>query len=134
MATATMIFRRCILNPPEWKGDDQHMGARLYFDLEVEGTQYGNLHADLVQRIGLGADQEFLEVTDPSGYSGPWNLPVFQGLAVFYYRHVIGADGLVLGTKPSDMRFVGYVLEQEMCVQFEVSEPTPTKQWDPRSS
>jgi len=121
MALATVTFRRCIMNSPECEGDDRHMGSRIFFDLDVDGTPHPNLYSDITQPIGLGAETEFLEVTQPQGYVGPINFPVFQGLVEFYYRHVVGAQGLMVGFKPSDMRFVGYVLEQEMRVQFEVA-------------
>lgn len=121
MAMATVTFRRCIVNSPEYGGDAQHLGSRIYFDLDIDGHEHPNLYADVKQAIGVAADEEFLEVTEPQGYTGPLNLPVFEGLVEFYYRHVIGAQGLLFGTKPSEMRFIGHVLEQEMRVQFEVS-------------
>ena len=121
MATATLTFRRCVMNSPEYGGDEKHLGSRVYFDLDVEGHKHPNLHADIRQPIGVGSEAEFLDVTEPYGYAGPLNLPVFQGLVEFYYRHVIGAQGLTFGARSTDMRFVGYVLEHEMQVQFEVS-------------
>lgn len=121
MATATLTFRRCVMNAPDVGADDLHVGARVYFDLDVEGRQHPNLFADVREPIGLASREEFLEVTAPRNYSGPLNVPVFQGLVEFYYRHVIGAGGLIPGTKASGMKFVGYVLEQEMQVQFEVN-------------
>ena len=84
----------------------------MYFDLDIEGRRHPNLSADVRQPLGPGAEEDFLQVTEPHGYTGPINLPVFQGLVEFYYRHVIGAQGLMLGMGTTDMRFVGYVLEQ----------------------
>ena len=121
MAAATLTFRRCIVNSPEYGGDEKHLGSRVYFDLDVEGQEHPNLYADIRQPIGFGSEAEFVEVTEPYGYAGPLNVPVFQGLVEFYYRHVIGAQGMMFGTQATDMRFVGYVLEKEMRVQFEVS-------------
>ncbi len=120
MATATLTFRRCIMNSTEYGGDDKHLGSRVYFDLDVEGHAHPNLYTDVRQPIGLDSETEFLEVTQPHGYAGPFNFLVFQGLVEFYYRHVIGAQALTFGTKVSDMRFVGHVLEHEMRVEFEV--------------
>ncbi len=121
MATATLTFRRCVMNSPETEADDHHVGARVYFDLDVEGRQHANLFADVREPIGVASHEEFLEVSTPHNYSGPLNVPVFQGLVEFYYRHVIGAGGLIFGAKSTDMKYVGYVLEQEMQVQFEVT-------------
>ena len=120
MTTATLTFHRCVMNPPEAGTDDDHVGARVYFDLLVGGRQHANLFADVREPIGSASQEEFLQVSTPHNYTGPLNVPVFQGLVEFYYRHVIGAGGLIFGTKPADMKFVGYVLEQEMQVQFEV--------------
>ncbi len=121
MATATLTFRRCVMNSPEAGADDRHVGARVYFDLDVEGRQHADLFADVREPIGIESREAFLEVTTPYNYSGPLNIPVFQGLVEFYYRQVIGAGGLLFGAKSADMKFIGYVLEQEMQVQFEVS-------------
>ena len=121
MATATLTFRRCVMNSPEAGTDDRHLGTRVYFDLDIEGRQHPNLFADVREPIGLASHEEFLEVTTPHNYSGPLNVPVFQGLVEFYYRQVIGAGGWLFGVKSADTKFVGYVLEQEMQVQFEVS-------------
>lgn len=120
MPTATVTFRRCVMNSPESPGNAQYLGSRVYFDLDIEGQRHPNLSADVRQPLGPGAEEDFLQVTEPHGYTGPINLPVFQGLVEFYYRHVIGAQGLMLGMGTTDMRFVGYVLEQEMHVQFEI--------------
>ena len=120
MATATLTFRRCVMNAPESGGDERHVGSRVYFDLDVEGQQHADLYADVKQPIGWEAQDEFLEVTAPRGYGGPMNVHVFQGLVEFYYRHVVGAQGLMFGSKVQPMQFVGYVLEQEMQVQLEL--------------
>ena len=108
------------MNSPECASDDGNVGARIYFDLDVEGQRHSNLCADIRQPTGSDVEQEFLVVPRPYGYSGPFNFPVFQGLVEFYYRHVVGAQGILIGGKATAMRFVGYVLEQEMRVQFEV--------------
>ncbi len=120
MAIATVTFRRCIINLPEYGSDDRHTGSRVFFDLDIDGQPHPNLSADIRQRAGGRAETEFLEVTMPQGYAGPFNFHVFRGCVEFYYRHVVGAGGLMFGGKSTAMRFVGYVLEQEMRVQFEV--------------
>ena len=122
MPNATVTFRRCVVNAPELGCDEQHVGSRIYFDLDVEGKQFFDLYTDIRQTIGWAAEGESLEVTPPIGYSGPLNFPIFEGLVGFYFRHVIGAQGFMFGSKATTMRFVGYVLEQEMKVQCEIDE------------
>lgn len=122
MAIATVTFRKCILNSQEFERDDNWMGSRVFFDLEINSERYPNLYTDVKQHVGVGAEHEFLEVTKPQGYVGPFNFPVFRGSVEFYYRHVVGAHGSMFGMPGIKMRPIGYVLEQEMRVQFEVLE------------
>lgn len=120
MATAIVTFKKCIINLPDYKNDHQRTGSRVFFDLDIDGQRHPNLYVDVTQPVGSGAQTEFLEVTTPQGYAGPLNVHVFRGCVEFYYRHVVGAGGLMFGGMSTAMRFVGYVLEQEMRVQFEV--------------
>ncbi len=121
MAIATLTFRKCIINLPEYAKDDHCTGSRVFFDLDIDGQQHQNLYVDVKQLVGKGEEPQFLEVTAPQGYAGPLNVQVFRGCVEFYYRHVVGAGGLMFGGKGTAMRFVGYVLEQEMRVQFEIA-------------
>ena len=120
MPIATITFRKCIINVPEYAKDDRCTGSRVFFDLDIDGQQHQNLHVDVKQPFGRVEQTEFLEITTPQGYAGPLNVHVFRGCVEFYYRHVVGAGGLTVGGKATAMRFVGYVLEQEMRVQFEI--------------
>ncbi len=120
MPIATVAFRRCIFNSPEYGSDDDHVGSRVFFDLDLEGEGYANLHVDVRQLVREGAENEPLLVTRPQGYEGPFNFPVFQGLVEFYYRHAVGAKWGMFGMRGLRMRLEGWAVEQEMLVQFEV--------------
>ena len=112
MAIATVTFRRCLVNTPEAGSDEGHVGSRVFFDLNVEGREFVDVHVDV--RAAREGDAP-LCVTTPQGYDGPLNLQVFQGLVEFYYRQVAGGSLDGLGLLLQD-----WVIEQEMVVQFEV--------------
>lgn len=122
MPVATVTFRKCILNSQEAGSDDCHLGSRVYFDLDIDGTPYPSLFTDVRQLVGSDSENEFLDVSMPRGYAGPFNFQVFRGSVEFYYRHVIGVHASMFGMRGIRTGFIGYVLEQEMRVQFEVLE------------
>ena len=121
MSIAVVKFRKCLVNQVEYGSDERHVGSRVVFDLEIGGRRYVNLHTDIRQRIG--PDAVPLEIGAPAGgYTGPFNLAVFHGCLEFYYRHVVGAHGLLSGGDASNLLLKGYPLELEMAVQFEIAE------------
>ena len=120
MLIATVAFRRCIFNSPEFGSDDDHVGSRVFFDLSVGEEAYANLYVDLRQLVREGAEQDPLLITHPANYSGPFNFPVFQGLVEFYYRHAVGGKWGMFGMRGIGMRLENWTVEQEMLAQFEV--------------
>jgi len=120
MLIATVAFRRCIFNSPEFGSDEDHVGSRVFFDLSVADEGYANLCVDIRQLVRAGAEREPLLVTHPSNYSGPFNFQVFQGLVEFYYRHAVGGKWGMFGMREISMRLENWTVEQEMLVQFEV--------------
>jgi len=129
MLIATVAFRRCIFNSPEFGSDEDHVGSRVFFDLSVAEETYANLHVDLRQLVRDGAEQEPLLITYPANYSGPFNFPVFQGLVEFYYRHAVGDKWRMLGMPWLGMRLENWAVEQEMLVQFEVYDDREEMTW-----
>ena len=122
MLVATVAFRRCIINSPDCGGDDEHVGSRIFFDLSIGEEAYANLSVDVRQLVREGTEQYSLLVTHPENYPGPLNFPVFQGLVEFYYRHAVGGKWGMFGMSGVGMRLENWVVEQEMLVQFEVSD------------
>ena len=120
MSTATVAFRRCIINSPEYGSDEDHVGSRIFFDLAVDDEGFANVYVDVRQLLDEGAESQPLFVSPPQGYDGPFNVQVFQGLVGFYYRHAVGAKWSMLGMKGINMRLEGWMVEQEMLVEFEV--------------
>ena len=97
MAVATVVFRKCILNPREFGSDESHVGCRVIFDLELSGVRYPGLSVDLKQPVGQTVSAAHVDALWPDGYQGPFNFPVFQELLRFYYLNVVGAPALLLG-------------------------------------
>ena len=116
MAVATVVFRKCILNPGDFGSDDQDVGCRVVFDLEFSGEHHRDLSVDVKQVVGRGVGEAQVDVSWPRGYHGPFNFLVFQELLRFYYLNVVGAPSLLMGGR----FFQDYTLTPEMRVQFEV--------------
>ncbi|MCZ6801362.1 MAG: hypothetical protein O7F12_12830 [Nitrospirae bacterium] len=120
MPTATVAFRRCIINSPEYGSDEDHVGSRIFFDLAMDDVGFANVYVDVRQFLDEAAEDQPLLVSPPQGYDGPLNSLVFQGVIEFYYRHAVGAKWSMLGMKGVSMRLEGWMVEQEMLVEFEV--------------
>ncbi|MGH7255305.1 MAG: hypothetical protein ACREI3_05955 [Nitrospirales bacterium] len=122
MSIATVTFRKCLFKSKEYDTDHSYVGARISFDLEEDGRPYPHLYADIRHRVGQGAGPGPLEVEKLFGYDGPLNGPVFQGLVEFYYKEVVGMQGLLAGPIGLRLLVQGQELERDMRVQFEVPE------------
>ncbi len=120
MPTATVIFRKCILNAPEAGGDPHHVGSRVFFDVEIDGKGLGLLSADITHPVGPQAEAGPLVVTPVQGYDLLFGSPMFQWGLEFYYRQVVGASGLIGGMIGVSTFLKDYVLEPEMRIQFEM--------------
>ena len=120
MPTATVAFRRCIINSPDYGSDEDHVGSRIFFDLAMDDVGFANVYVDVRQCLDEAAEDQPLLVSPLQGYDGPFNALVFQGLVQFYYRHAVGVKWSMLGMKGISMRLEGWMVEQEMLVEFEV--------------
>jgi len=116
MPVATVTFRKCIINAPAYGTDSHHIGSRVIFDLDIDGEAYPDLSVDVRQPADTEGNGESLEVTWPEGYTGPFNFHMFQELVRFYFRHIVGAQALLFGTK----LFQGYTVTSQMHAQFEI--------------
>lgn len=122
MPVATITFRRCLVNASACESDEDHVGSRVFFDLNIEGQAFGNVYVDVRQVIREGAEHEPLVVTPPQGYDGPFNFRVFQGLVAFYYRQAVGGTWGMGGMQGLGRRLKDWAIEQEMRVEFEVDD------------
>ncbi len=122
MAVATITFRRCFVNAPEYGSEEGPVGSRVFFDLNVEGREFVNVYADVKQAAREGTEHEPLIVVPPQGYDGPLNVQVFQSLVEFYYRHAVGGTWGMADVQGLGMRLKDWVIEQDVRVQFEVDD------------
>ena len=120
MPTATLAFRRCIVNCSQFGSDEEHVGTRIFFDFLIEDAAYANVYVDVRQLVRDEMENESLLVSRPEGYDGPLNFQVFQSLVEFYYRQAVGAKWGMFGNTGLRMRLEDWVIEYEMLVQFEV--------------
>ena len=93
MATAKVTFRKCLQDSQDYGSDDEHMVSRVFFDLTINGEEYGDCYADIKQTVGSSFETGVLEVSRPQGYSGPFNFAEFRKAAEAYYRSLVGARG-----------------------------------------
>lgn len=122
MAVATITFRRCFVNDREHGSEEDHVGSRVFFDLNIDGREFVNVYVDVKQVAREGTEYEPLIVTHPQGYDGPFNVQVFQSLVEFYYRQAVGGTWGMTDVQGLDMRLKDWVIEQDVCVQFEVDD------------
>jgi hypothetical protein len=71
MATARIIFNRCIQDSQEYGSDNEHMISRVFFTLEIRDRRI-DLHADIKQAVGSSYETGPVEVGMPEGYRGPF--------------------------------------------------------------
>ena len=120
MLVATVAFRRCVVNSPDYGSNEEHVGSRIFFDLHIDETTLVNICVDVRQLARDGTENEPLLVSRPDGYDGPLNFSVFQRLVEFYYRQVVGVQWSMFANSNIRMCLEEWVLEHEMQVQFEV--------------
>ena len=85
-------FHRLIQDSQELGSDNEFMVSRLFFSLEVAGSVYKDLYANLKQTVGSDYTEENIEVGPPVGYSGPFNHEAFAEAARQYYLGCVGPN------------------------------------------
>jgi hypothetical protein len=87
---ATVRFSHLILDSLEFGSNDKHMVSRVFFALDVDGTTFQGLHANIKQTIDSAFAGGPLTVFKPAGYHGPFNHAAFSAAAENRYRGCIG--------------------------------------------
>lgn len=93
MATAKVVFQRLVQDSQEYGSTDEHMVSRVFFSMEVDGSSFSDLYADVKQPVGSSFESSPLEVSKPVGYKGPFDHTAFSNVVEKYYRGLIGAAG-----------------------------------------
>src|SRR5919108_831874 len=102
--TARIHFEQLLQDSQSLRSGDDHMVSRVRFSLEIKGRKFPGLHVDLKQSVGATEDDP-IEVGQPHGYKGPMNYDGFRKCIEDYFRHCIGASGMIrLSKRDSNLR------------------------------
>ena len=122
MGTATVAFRKCVFNIQVIQREQGYLTSRVYFDLDIDGQGYANVYVDVRGLAPLSAKDQPLEISEMYGYNGPFNFEVFCGSVEFYLSQVLGGKVSLLSSESSFLPLADWTIEQEMLVQFEVTD------------
>ena len=126
MPRARVTFHKLIQDSQDYGSDDEHMVSRVFFSLEVEGKRYNDLYVHIKQPVGSNFEKAPLEVSQPYGYSGPFNHQAFQKAVEAYYRSLVGASGSGIRMQGGgDIRMRNNTFIRETQVEFDISEESP---------
>jgi len=121
MTIAKLYLQRLIQDSQDYGSNDEHMVSRVFFDLEIEGARHSNLHADIKQPVGSSFESAGLEVSNPSGYKGPFNYEAFRTIVEQYYRSLIGSGGSGIHISGcSNVRMRNNTFIQPAVAEFEI--------------
>ena len=93
MAHAKVILSSLVQDSQDYGSDDENMVSRAFLDLQVDGTVYEKLYAQIKQPVGGDFETMPLEVSWPVGYKGPLNYEAFRAGIEAYYRSLVGSTG-----------------------------------------
>ena len=120
MATATVAFRKCVINSPSSDSEEGYLASRVYFDLDIDKEGHANAYVDVRQSLSPGLEDQPLEISEIHGYDGPFNFEVFRGSVEFYFRQATGGKMSLFSTGGKFLPLTDWTIEQELLVQFEV--------------
>jgi len=121
MAIAKLFLNKLIQDSQDYGSNDEHMVSRVFFDLEIEGTKYEGLYADIKQPVGSSFESSPLEVSSPANYRGAFNHEAFRSIVEQYYRSLVGAGGSGIHISGgSNIRMRNNTFIQPVAAEFEV--------------
>jgi hypothetical protein len=101
--------------------DRDQFVSRIFFDLEVDGELYEQLHVDVRQAVGTSFEDAPLEVSRPAGYEGPLDLPAFRAEVEAYYRPRVRRSGYGLAVAAATpIRLFDHIVEERATTEFEI--------------
>ncbi len=123
-----VTFTKCIQDSQDYGSTDEHMVSRLFFDLEIGGKRYPDLHVDIKQAVGGDFENTPLEVGAPQCYNGPLSYNAFREAAEAYYRGCVGSQGRGIRIAGgSNIRMRNNIFGISRTVEFETD--TDTSGW-----
>jgi hypothetical protein len=93
VAHAKVILSSLVQDSRDYGSDDEHMVSRAFLDLQVDGSMYEKLYAQIKQPVGGDFETMPLEVSWPVGYKGPLNYEAFRAGIEAYYRGLVHSTG-----------------------------------------
>jgi hypothetical protein len=96
MPQVVVRFTECRQNSQEAGTDDEHMVSRVFFNIEVDGTQRGDYYVDLKQTVGSTMVEGLIQVPWPTAYKGPWNQETFANAVREYFGQCVGPTASVV--------------------------------------
>ena len=120
MPTAMVHFERCIQDSQTYGSDDEHMVSRVFFSINVGGTDYPGLSVDVKQSVGEDFEAATLEVSRPHGF--PLFYAPFREAVEAYYRSLVGKSGRgirIAGGKNVWMRSTNLSAQRDVAVDYE---------------
>lgn len=124
MALVRIHLKRLIQDSQDYGSDDEHMVSRVFFDLDIGGTKYEGLYADVKQVVGTSFESSPLEVSRPTGYTGLLNYEAYREVVEDYYRSLVGAQGSgIRFAGASSVRMRNSTFVREHLAEFEVEAP-----------
>ena len=72
MARLIVRVKYFVYNATEFGSNDDIIVSRIFYDMSVNGQKRGEFYSDLTHRVDT-LEPEAIEVTHPSGYTGPFN-------------------------------------------------------------
>ena len=118
MSKAKVTFKHLIPDIKEFGSDDEHMGSRIFFDLEIGGEESKGLYVDVKHKRGVKLETISIEISSPHGYEGPFNYTAFHDEVEKYYRSCLGPS--LASDVPVFIK--GVAIVKEMACEFEVIE------------
>jgi len=122
MGVATVAFRKCVINSQTYGVDDDSVGSRVFFDLDIDGDNYKDVYVEVREVPKSGTHQKPLEISELHGYEGPLNYEVLWGSIEFYFWQVMGGQESMINTQGKLLTLTDWTIEHEMVVQFEMPE------------
>ncbi len=120
MSQATIHFKQCMQDSQEL-GTDEHMVARVSFDLEVEGRVLEGLTVNIKQPVGDDYATAPMEVGRPEGYTGSLSLDygAFRREVESYYRGLVGPGARAISVAPgANVRLLDNLIVSAKTVQI----------------
>jgi hypothetical protein len=93
-------FTHCIQDSQDYGTDSEHMVAKVFFDLTIDGRTYRQLFTTVKQLVGADYKTGEIEVGPPIGYKGPFDHVAFRNAVDLYYRKLVGESGQMIRLAP----------------------------------